>query len=316
LLSSDVVSSLLASWDLAPILSVKAFETSDYRCSGNVYFIETMVEKYVLKRMTGQPSQESQFALLTALHATGVPMAVPKLTRSGDPYTRHGDEVFCLSPFLAGAAISDHYSAGAEERAQRFGIALAQLHMGLKQCEHLIRVPEMDLLQDVTAASQVVASLSEYQVAGWLQSVLSELTIGLAAINPELPIQLIHRDAHAANMLFLDEHLSGWLDFELIVRGPRLFDLCYCATSMLMNGMDDPEKRLRWPILFEALVDGYDSLNPLTLVERPALWYVLLSIEVIFAAYFTHIKDEKGVTQNLEALVWVSENRNRIQAAA
>jgi Ser/Thr protein kinase RdoA (MazF antagonist) len=105
------------------------------------------------------------------------------------------------------------------------------------------------------------------------------------------------------------------LDFELIVRGARLFDLCYCATSILMNGMDDLDKRLRWLALLEAMVEGYVSLNPLMAVERSALWYVLLSIEVIFAAYLTHIKDGEGVTQNLEALVWIYENRNRIQAA-
>jgi prepilin-type processing-associated H-X9-DG protein len=73
---------------------------------------------------------------------------------------------------------------------------------------------------------------------------------GLSTINRELPIQLIHRDAHPANMLFLDGRISGWLDFELIVRGPRLFDLCYCATSILMNGMDDPDNA-RWLTLLK-----------------------------------------------------------------
>ncbi len=312
MLSSDVVSSLLASWDLPPLISVKTFETSDYWCSGNVFFVETIDEKLVLKRMTVQPVHESQYALLTALLAHGVPVAVPKLTRSGEPYARQGDEVFCLSPYLAGAAISDHYSAGSEMRAQRFGTALAQLHMALNQCKHLVKVPEMDLLQQVTAASQVVRELGRDYATDAVQTVLLELNHGLAVLNQELPIQLIHRDAHPANMLFLDEHLTGWLDFELIVRGARLFDLCYCATSMLMNGMDDPEKRLRWPTLLTALVDGYTRVNPLTEVERSALWYVLLSIEVIFAAYFHHSKDNKGVAQNLEALAWIYENRKRI----
>ena len=303
MLSSDVVSSLLASWDLPPLLSIKAFETSDYWCSGNVVFIETSEEKYVLKRMTVQRAQKSAYALLTALQSNGVPVAVPKLTRSGEPYAKQGDEVYCLSSYLAGIAISDHFSAGSKERERRFGIALARLHMGLKQCEHLVKVPEMDLLQDVTAASQVVRALGRDYATDAIQTVLLELNHGLAALNPELPVQLIHRDAHPANMLFLDEHLTGWLDFELIVRGARLFDLCYCSTSLLMNGMDDSAKRNRWPILFGALVDGYASLNPLTLVERSALWIVLLSIEVIFAAYFSHIKDEKGILQNLEALM-------------
>jgi hypothetical protein len=81
-----------------------------------------------------------------------------------------------------------------------------------------------------------------------------------------------------------------------------------------MNVMDDPDKQSRWFTLLTALVEGYTSLIQLTLVERSALWYVLLSIEVIFAAYFTHLKDEKGITQNLEALLWIVENRNPIEA--
>jgi Ser/Thr protein kinase RdoA (MazF antagonist) len=311
-LSEDFLSSLLVNWDLSPINSMKVFETSDYWCSGNVVFIETQAEKYVLKRMTAQHTLKSEYALLAALYAHGVPVAVPKLTRQGEPCARQGEAYFCLSPYLAGMAISDHYSAGSEERARRFGMAIAQLHIGLQQCENLVMVSEMDLLHAVTAASQVVRALGEDHAAETIQTVLLDLNNGLAAINQELPVQLIHRDAHPANMLFLDEHLSGWLDFELIVRGPRLFDLCYCGTSLLMNGMDDPVKRDQWPILLKALVEGYTTLNPLTMVERSALWHVLLSIEVIFTAYDHNIKDEKGLTQNLAALLLIYENRERL----
>jgi Ser/Thr protein kinase RdoA (MazF antagonist) len=313
-LSANVLTSLLARWDIKPVISSEVFETSDYRSSGNLVFIDTLSEKYVLKRFTVQPLREPQAALLTALYAHGVPVAVPQLTREGEPYTRQGDQVFSLYPYLAGEVIADHYAPGAEERARRFGSAIAQLHMGLKQCEQLVKIPEMDLLQDVTAASQVLGRLGEGRSAGEIQTVLLELKQGLSTINRELPVQLIHRDAHPANMLFLDGRFSGWLDFELIVRGPRLFDLCYCATSILMNVMDDPDKQSRWFTLLTALVEGYTSLIQLTLVERSALWYVLLSIEVIFAAYFTHLKDEKGITQNLEALLWIVENRNPIEA--
>jgi Ser/Thr protein kinase RdoA (MazF antagonist) len=279
-----------------------------------VVFIETLTEKFVLKRTTVQPLRASQAALLTALYAHGVPVAVPKQTRKGEPYVRQGEEVFSLYPYLAGEVLTDHFAPGAEERARRFGIAVAQLHIGFKQCEQLVRVPEMDLLQNVTAASQVVGRLDAGERAGEIQTALLELNHGLSLINRELPVQLIHRDAHPANMLFLDGRLSGWLDFELIVRGPRLFDLCYCATSILMNGMDDPNKRSRWFTLLAALVEGYTSSNPLTLVERSSLWYVLLSIEVIFAAYLSHLKDEKGVVQNLDALLWIVAHRSRIEA--
>ena len=81
-----------------------------------------------------------------------------------------------------------------------------------------------------------------------------------------------------------------------------------------MNGIDEPAKRSRWPALLAALVEGYANHNPLSAAERSALWYVLLSIELIFAAYFVRVKDVKGITQNVGALFWIYENRDRIQA--
>jgi len=312
---SEVLSSLLANWDLESVTSIEVFDTSDYRCSGNVTFVETQAGKrYVLKHKTVQRTLTQEHALLAALYAQGLPVTVPKLTRKGEPYVRHSDEYFCLSPYLPGAAISDHYAAGAEERARCFGEAIAHLHIGLKQCQHLVTVPEMDLMHDVAAASQVARENAWNNAEGQMQAVLSELNLGLAMLNKELSTQLIHRDAHAANMLFLNGHLSGWLDFEIAVRGPRLFDLCYCATSLLMNGIDEPTKRLRWLTLLAALVEEYANHNSLSAAERSALWYVLLSIELIFAAYFTHVKDLNGVTQNVNALFWIYENRDRIRA--
>jgi prepilin-type processing-associated H-X9-DG protein len=314
MLSSEVLYSLLANWDLEPVISIEVFDTADYRCSDNIVFIKTLSEKYVLKRRTAQSVRNSEYALLAALRTHGVPVAVPRLTRNGDDYAREGEEYFCLSPYLAGVVISDHFETEAEERARRFGIALAQLHIGLKQCEHLVMASEMDLVCDVAAASQVLCSQGTQNDKDSIQMVLAQLKAGLTTVNQGLPIQLIHRDAHAANLLFLDGSVSGWLDFELVVRGPRVFDLGYCATSLLMNGIDDCAKRLRWPDLLAALINGYTSLNPLTAVERSALWYILLSIEVIFAAYFVHTKDEQGIKQNLDALLWIYENRKRIQA--
>jgi len=83
-----------------------------------------------------------------------------------------------------------------------------------------------------------------------------------------------------------------------------------------MNGIDEPAKRSRWPALLAALVEGYANHNPLSAAERSALWYVLLSIELIFATYFVRAQDVKGVAQNVDALFWIYENRDRIQALA
>jgi Ser/Thr protein kinase RdoA (MazF antagonist) len=121
-------------------------------------------------------------------------------------------------------------------------------------------------------------------------------------------MQLIHRDAHPGNMLFLDGELSGWLDFEIMVRGPRLFDLCYCSTSLLIYGFDDPVKRQAWHGLVRALVEGYDQVSPLTPVERGSIRLMQMCIEVIFISWFAHNNFPAPATRNIEALAWLYEN--------
>jgi Ser/Thr protein kinase RdoA (MazF antagonist) len=122
----------------------------------------------------------------------------------------------------------------------------------------------------------------------------------------ELPKQLIHRDAHPGNMLFQDGQHSGWLDFEISMRGPRLFDLGYCSTSLLMNGMPDLARRQAWFGLLIALVTGYESVCPLTSVEHRALRVMQMCIEVIFIAFYANIHHSNGVAQNIDALIWLS----------
>jgi len=75
----EVLSSLLANWDLGSVTSTEAFDTPDYRCSGNVTFVETQDGKrYVLKRKVGQRILAQEHTLLAALYAQGLPVAVPE----------------------------------------------------------------------------------------------------------------------------------------------------------------------------------------------------------------------------------------------
>ena len=46
---------------------------------------------------------------------------------------------------------------------------------------------------------------------------------------------LIHRDAHPENILFKDNKLSGIIDFDIVVIGPRIFDPCYCSSSIFTS---------------------------------------------------------------------------------
>jgi len=284
----DFFSDLLANWKIGPIRSITGQPPGE-SASGNVTFIETEAgARYVLKQKTVCRTLPHEFKLLTALAEQGVPVAVPLRTRSGEPYVQEGEDCFDLSPHLTGTVYADHYAPGAVERAIQFGAAIARLHTALCNCDQFASVQDMDLPGDISQSCQVVRQNWSAGRQNWpaeqppVEPILSELEAGLAACFAELPKQLIHRDAHPGNMLFQEGQLSGWLDFEIMLRGPRLFDLCYCSTSLLMNGMDDPAKRQAWFALLSALVEGYEAVSPLTSAEHRALRVMQMSIEVIF----------------------------------
>lgn len=299
---------LLLNWDIAPVRSVNLLPPNESAPAGNVAFVETESgNRYVLKRRAAQFTRPQEFQLLEALAAQGVPVAVPVQSRSGERHVRVGDDYYDLSPRLQGAVYSEHYAPGAEGRARQFGAAIARLHVALRGCGDIISMPDMDLPRDIRHCSSVVRSVWPLDKRP-PESILSELETGLAGCFSMLPQQLIHRDAHPGNMLFHNNQFTGWIDFELLERGPRLFDLCYCSTSLLMDGLDDPDKRHAWPGLVRALVAGYDTVNPLTSVERAAVRMMQMAIEVIFIAWLASNNYPGPAAKNVEALVWLYEN--------
>jgi Ser/Thr protein kinase RdoA (MazF antagonist) len=295
---------LLAHWDIGPIRAITAQTPGEFT-TGNVAIFETVSgARYVIKRKTVPRTLPHEYKLLETLAAQGVPVAVPLRARSGEPFVQVGEEFYDLSPHLPGVAYADHYAPGAEARARLFGAAIAWLHAALRKCEPFVSVQDMDLPGEIAQSAQIVRSIWPAGQPA-VEPLLSELEAGLAACFADLPKQLIHRDAHPGNMLFLDGKLSGWLDFEIMRRGPRLFDLGYCSTSLLMNGMDDPAKRQAWFGLLAALVEGYESVSLLTAVERRALRVMQMCIEVIFIAFYASIHHPAGVAQNIDALNWI-----------
>ena len=77
---------ILSAWDLGPIRSVHVLPRRDSSVGENVALVETESgDRYVLKRETMRHTLQSEYGLLKALAASGVPVAVPLLARSGAP---------------------------------------------------------------------------------------------------------------------------------------------------------------------------------------------------------------------------------------
>jgi Ser/Thr protein kinase RdoA (MazF antagonist) len=98
----------------------------------------------------------------------------------------------------------------------------------------------------------------------------------------------------------------------MAVRGPRIFDPCYCGTSILVSGYPDAIKMQRWPDLFRELIKGYQETHPLTPAEKSSLYSILVMIELQFAAFSLEIGAQKAAQCNLSLVRFLAENRHKL----
>jgi Ser/Thr protein kinase RdoA (MazF antagonist) len=100
-----------------------------------------------------------------------------------------------------------------------------------------------------------------------LKNIYLSLEADIQKIAKELPKQLILRDAHVSNFVFNGEKVTGVLDFEITEVNVRIFDICYCLTSVLSEIFTDYKLRQRWHEFIAHLVREYSKVNPLITFE-------------------------------------------------
>ncbi|MEC2553442.1 phosphotransferase, partial [Bacillus tropicus] len=122
---------------------------------------------------------------------------------------------------------------------------------------------------------------------------------------------IIHRDMHLSNVIFKYNEFQGFIDFELLERNVRVFDLCYCCTSILSELYSDEELRRKWQHIISKIFEGYNKQNILMKEELQSIWYVMLSIQVIFITYFVQLKDLLKL--NEEMFFWIFANKETIE---
>lgn len=126
-----------------------------------------------------------------------------------------------------------------------------------------------------------------------------------------LPRQIIHRDMHLSNVIFKDDKLEGFINFDILENNVKIFDVCYCCTSVLSELFSDERLRGKWLHIVSKVFEGYYKQNDLTKEELKAIWYVMLSIQIIFIAYFVQLPDLLKL--NEEMFFWIFANKEDIE---
>ena len=262
---------------------------------------------FVLKEKSDFSRLELEAGILMDLSKVGAPVAVPIPTVDGNRHAFDQGRIYCLYPRLPGSAISEHYAGDAIGRARAFGKAIGFLHSCFEKCRNIGSVQELNLIDQVEGwAIPCIRRKKEVFSNQAIDEIWSEYKRGLAVLEKDQPKQLIHRDLTPANMLFQKGRLTGFVDFDMVMMGQKIFDVGYCGTSLLVSGFQDSEKVKKWPRLFQALVCGYRELCSLTLPELHTLPGILVTIQLLFMAFSIETHAEDAARCNMSVLKWLS----------
>ena len=245
---------------------------------------------YFLKAKETVEDVEREIMILTACRQSNFPAAEPIAANDGQYFVQHEGKCYVLTTALGGASLTD---VGPRE-GKWLGQSIAQFQnavLGLswgtfpkyegRVSNQLTRLKKLRQgRRDVDRLIKLFEPLRDGE---------------------QLSEGLIHRDPHPRNMLFSDGRLTGFVDFDLVKVGPRIFDPCYCATGLLVAGWEQKSHRERWPTILASIVDAYYQTARPPLDERRSTLVMLLEIQLIFVIW--HIENSQNKLADLNEQV-------------
>ena len=232
-------------------------------------------ENYVLKFTANLEKLQKHIEVSKALHSIGLLSAVPVPTADGAEYISDGEVYFYLTCRLPGKQMVSNRLGEGDGRF--VGEIIGQLHMalsGIRDC-----VSEADLLATVRdwalPKAKAVLHLSDTFCKEYLDT--------FAALYPNLPRKVIHRDPNPGNIICAEDQW-GFIDFELAERNARIYDPCYAATAVLSETFGRSNDK--WLRIYWDIICGYDSVAHLTDPERKTIPYILLANQFVCVAWF------------------------------
>ncbi|MBF0445944.1 MAG: homoserine kinase [Magnetococcales bacterium] len=256
--------------ELSPVVTrlkldpIKSLEGISAGVVNTNYKLTTDSQKYVLT-LVEDPQEAVALpfiaGLLTHLAKKGIPCPHPVADTKGKAYFSIKNRPSLLAGFLNGSSPTEPTKTHCYE----IGKILATIHiagadfpqvrqnpMGAeKWAELLNKIGPMLQTKDSTTMEIL---LNELQ---WLEDNFQ---------NPELPKGVCHGDLFPDNSLFVEEKLTGVIDFFFACNDLYIYDLAVARNAWCFDVKGKPI-----PGYWEKLLDGYEKIRPLTKKEKKHL---------------------------------------------
>lgn len=227
------------------------------------YLVETETGKYILtlfeKRVN---SDELPFflSLMQHLQAQGFPAPCPIANKKGDILHHLKGKYCCLTQFLTGTATT----APTPDHCHSLGQTLAEFHQKTASFPTM-RANSLSL----TAWRPLWEKTTPY-VTNFIPTLEETIEQRLSLLEQtwpqDLPTGIIHADAFPDNIFFDGSRVSGVIDFYFACTDAYAYELAICLNCWCYLSFTDFS-----PAHATALLQGYQSIRPLSHVEKQAL---------------------------------------------
>lgn len=304
-----VLKKVLACYDLVEV-KIEA-EAITYETNRQPH-IWTVNDDYLLKMSENVEELKQHIRLSKLLKDVDLNTQTLIQTVNHEDYVMMDQHYFILVEKIKGEVLTDYFSSDEAVIGYEIGNSLGKLHNGLKDItKKLADLWDNDMFKELSGwVSQEFetylksASLSNSEL-NQLKDIKDRCLIAFETDYELLPRQVIHRDFHGGNLIFNEQEVVGYIDFDLTQINARLFDLCYVGTGSLASIFQDEDKRHRWVDFFKHVIKGYDDRATLKIEEKQMMKQMMIAIDLIMVAFFTRDGYIKLADSNALMINWI-----------
>ncbi len=261
-LGAEELANLLAEYDVGELVSAKGIAEG---VSNSNWIVETTQSRFILtmyERRIDIGELPFFLGLLDHLAASGCPVPRTIHDRSGALSRKIDGKAVALIEFLPGVSPSTPSVA----QTSAVGAALAKMHLATdgypERRANDLGPPSWQAIAD-TCGTAGLASINR-SLPGIIDRHLPRLLLDWPR---SLPTGVIHADLFPDNVLLVGNEVSGMIDFYFACADAFAYDLAVTHAAWCF---DKSGEKLDTN-LSSALVDGYESIRPLSAQERAAL---------------------------------------------
>jgi len=264
--------------------------------------------RYFLKLFsTDYAKAERIVRLNTLLRRENVPAVHYHQTKTGNVCACIDGNYYTLADKLPGTPLPfpgrpQHWEdkVNAEKIVYIMGKNLAQLHLALKKLDGQVEVWDNNIMDELHG--WILTEIRTHQIP--IKQEVIDYCISFGDLYQRLPRQLIHRDPHGGNFLWVNDEITGILDFDLTQINSRVFDLHY-AFGASEKDFD------KWLRLRPYFFSGYHGVFPITKEEISAYPYMSVLIELLCAAYDSTRND--NLEEEINNVHWIYSIRGELE---